>query len=76
MATDRPYRPALPLAVVRAEFQLGRGSQWGAQVVDVLFELLANGRIVPGTLPTPAAVLMTAPRGLLPFPSVARVASS
>jgi HD-GYP domain-containing protein (c-di-GMP phosphodiesterase class II) len=76
MATDRPYRPALPLTVVKAEFQLGRGSQWDAQVVDVLFELLANGRIVPGTTPAPAAVLMTAPRGLLPFPSVARAASS
>ncbi len=49
MASPRPYRGALPAEVVLSELQKGRGSQWDANVVDALLELLALGRIVMGS---------------------------
>lgn len=36
MVSDRPYRAGMPLEKVIAIFQEGRGSQWAADVVDVL----------------------------------------
>ena len=36
MTSDRPYRPGMPLQRVMNIFREGRGSQWAADVVDVL----------------------------------------
>ncbi len=36
MTSDRPYRAGMPLDKVISIFQKGRGSQWAADVVDVL----------------------------------------
>lgn len=36
MTSDRPYRAGMPLEKVTEIFQNGRGSQWAADVVDVL----------------------------------------
>ena len=36
MTSDRPYRPGMSLEKVIQIFQAGRGSQWAADVVDVL----------------------------------------
>lgn len=46
MATARPYRPAMPRDVVLAELERRRGGQWDGDIVDVLLELLADGRLV------------------------------
>ncbi len=57
MAIARPYRPALPLETVLEEFRRGRDLQWDGRVVDVLLDLLQNGRIVApqdaGRVPLP-----------------------
>ena len=45
MASARPYRAGLPPEVVLAELEKGRGTQWDAQAVDALLELIAEGRI-------------------------------
>ena len=42
MTTDRPYRAALFLEDVMAEFARGKGSQWNPQVVGALEELAAQ----------------------------------
>lgn len=56
MATPRPYRPGLSAAMIRREFQFGRGSQWDGVVVDALFSLLDAGMIViPGKGSSPVA---------------------
>lgn len=56
MATPRPYRPGLSAAMIRREFQYGRGSQWDGAVVDALFNLLEAGMIViPGKGSSPVA---------------------
>jgi len=36
MVSDRPYRKGMPLEKVRKIFEEGRGTQWAADVVDVL----------------------------------------
>ncbi len=36
MTSDRPYRPGMPLEKVISIFEGGSGSQWAADVVDVL----------------------------------------
>jgi putative nucleotidyltransferase with HDIG domain len=38
MSSDRPYRPGMPIDRVIDIFRKGRGQQWAADVVDVLFE--------------------------------------
>jgi putative nucleotidyltransferase with HDIG domain len=43
MVSDRPYRTGMPLEKVIQIFQHGRGSQWAADVVDVL---LASPEVV------------------------------
>ncbi len=54
MTSERPYRRALPPAVVRAELEEGRGTQFDPRVVDALLELLtrepqpAGGGPMPG----------------------------
>ena len=56
MATPRPYRPGLSAAMIRREFQYGRGSQWDGTGVDALFSLLEAGMIViPGKGSSPVA---------------------
>lgn len=47
MTTARPYRRALPMDVVLAEFAGQREKQWDPRVVDVLLELLFQERIAP-----------------------------
>ncbi|MER3420477.1 MAG: hypothetical protein C4290_08110 [Chloroflexota bacterium] len=42
MTSERPYRRALPPAVVRAELKEGRGTQFDPRVVDALLDLLAR----------------------------------
>jgi HD-GYP domain-containing protein (c-di-GMP phosphodiesterase class II) len=39
MTTDRPYRPAFTLDVVKQTLVRGRGVQWDGQVVDCMMEL-------------------------------------
>ncbi|MCO8121206.1 HD-GYP domain-containing protein [Stieleria sp. TO1_6] len=36
MTSDRPYRSGMPIETVKAIFRDGRGTQWAADVVDVL----------------------------------------
>ena len=48
MASPRPYRDALPSDVVLAELRGGRGTQWDAEVVDALLNLIQAGRIMVG----------------------------
>lgn len=38
MTSDRPYRTGMPLEKVIAIFREGRGTQWAADVVDILLE--------------------------------------
>lgn len=40
MATDRPYRRAMPWPAIRSEFLRCRGSQWPTEVVDAFLELM------------------------------------
>jgi putative two-component system response regulator len=40
MSSDRPYRKALPMNVVKKEFAKGRGNQFDPDVVDILLELV------------------------------------
>lgn len=42
MITDRPYRPALRLAVARSELERHSGSQFDPQVAEAMLELTAN----------------------------------
>jgi HD-GYP domain-containing protein (c-di-GMP phosphodiesterase class II) len=42
MTSERPYRRALPPAVVRAELEEGRGTQFDPRVVDALLGLLTR----------------------------------
>jgi hypothetical protein len=37
MLSDRPHRPAMPLAQAEAELRRGAGNRWDRQVVDALF---------------------------------------
>ena len=39
MTSDRPYRSGMPLEKVISIFEGGRGSQWAADVVDVLLSM-------------------------------------
>ncbi len=45
MSAARPYRDALPLDTVLAEFARQRGRQWDERVVDALLELVRRERI-------------------------------
>jgi HD-GYP domain-containing protein (c-di-GMP phosphodiesterase class II) len=49
MTSDRVYRSALPHHRVVAELRAGRGTQWKAEAVDALLELVEKGEIVPAT---------------------------
>jgi HD-GYP domain-containing protein (c-di-GMP phosphodiesterase class II) len=40
MSSDRPYRKALPMDVVKNEFVKGRGNQFDPNVVDIFLELV------------------------------------
>ncbi len=40
MSSDRPYRKALPMDVVKKEFLQGRGNQFDPNVVDIFLELV------------------------------------
>jgi HD-GYP domain-containing protein (c-di-GMP phosphodiesterase class II) len=40
MSSDRPYRKALPMDVVKKEFAKGRGNQFDPDVVDILLDLV------------------------------------
>jgi len=51
MTSDRPYRKALPMDVVRKEFEEGSGAQWDARVVEQLLSMLPNGRITKDMSP-------------------------
>lgn len=42
MTSERPYRRALPPAIVRAELEEGRGTQFDPRVVDALIDLLTR----------------------------------
>src|SRR2546421_6005523 len=44
MASDRAYRQALPLADIVAEFRRGSGQQFDPRVVDVMLQLVEQGR--------------------------------
>jgi HD-GYP domain-containing protein (c-di-GMP phosphodiesterase class II) len=48
MASPRPYRDALPSEVVLSELEKGRGTQWDAEAVDALLQLVAIGRVIVG----------------------------
>ena len=51
MTTDRPYRPALPEATVRAELERGRGGQFDPDVVDAFLGYTpANEKRVVGVV--------------------------
>jgi HD-GYP domain-containing protein (c-di-GMP phosphodiesterase class II) len=56
MTSDRPYRKALPMDVVRQEFEKGSGTQWDARVVEQLLGMLPNGRAIKD-MPPPFAEL-------------------
>ena len=62
MTSDRPYRAGMPLEKVIAIFEEGRGSQWAADVVDVLLgapdvmEAYANHQEIPDRNDRRAAV--------------------
>jgi len=51
MTSDRPYRKALPLDVVRREFKKGAGTQWDAQVVEQLLKMLPDQQVSKDTPP-------------------------
>ncbi|HJX03472.1 MAG TPA: HD domain-containing phosphohydrolase [Dehalococcoidia bacterium] len=44
MSSDRPYRKALDIGVIRAELEKGKGSQFDPAVVDLLLHLLDEGK--------------------------------
>jgi putative nucleotidyltransferase with HDIG domain len=44
MTSDRVYRKALPLEVVRQEFEKGAGTQWDASVVERLLDMLPGAQ--------------------------------
>lgn len=43
MSSDRAYRKALPVEVIRAELEKNKGTQFDPQVVDALLQLLDEG---------------------------------
>ena len=49
MTSDRVYRKALPLDVVRQEFENGAGTQWDKQAVEQLLKILPDGQITEDT---------------------------
>lgn len=53
MTSERPYRRALPPAVVRAELKEGRGTQFDPRVVDALLDLLAREPQLTASGPVP-----------------------
>jgi putative nucleotidyltransferase with HDIG domain len=56
MTSDRPYRGALPMDVVRKEFERGSGTQWDERMVEQLLGMLPNGQVTKDT-PQPFAEL-------------------
>jgi putative two-component system response regulator len=45
MSGDRPYRSPLGKEAVIAQLQQGRGTQWDPDLVDIVLDLIAAGRI-------------------------------
>ncbi|HEX9860500.1 MAG TPA: HD domain-containing phosphohydrolase, partial [Nitrospirota bacterium] len=45
MTSDRPYREALPIDDVKAEFIRCRGKQFDAMVVDLLIDFMDNEQL-------------------------------
>ena len=48
MTTDRPYRKRLPLDVVIAELQKCKGTQFDAELIDVVVASVAVRRLIGG----------------------------
>lgn len=48
MTTDRPYRKRLPLEVVIAELQKCKGTQFDADLVDVVVSSVGVRRLIVG----------------------------
>jgi HD-GYP domain-containing protein (c-di-GMP phosphodiesterase class II) len=48
MTTDRPYRKRLPLEVVIAELQKCKGTQFDAELVDVVVSSVGVRRLIAG----------------------------
>ena len=51
MTTDRPYRAGLTVDEAVAQMQSKAGTQFAAEIVEVLVEGLRSGRIVVGDSP-------------------------
>ncbi len=51
MTTDRPYRKRLPLEVVIAELQKCKGTQFDAELVDVVVSSVGIRRLIAGPSP-------------------------
>ena len=50
MTTDRPYRKRLPLEVVIAELQKCKGTQFDADLVDVVVSSVGVRRLIAGPI--------------------------
>jgi HD-GYP domain-containing protein (c-di-GMP phosphodiesterase class II) len=76
MASDRPYRPALPADKILATLRNGAGSQWDPQVVQAFLEITEEiyelcAPIGEGSRAVPGVDFPTANGGLLPRDDIA-----